>query len=76
MGKGGKIDRLKEELARSINSLPSDAKFYVLFFSGGTHTLQNDWLPARSSGSFTGRLGEVSPMGGTNPREAITMALQ
>jgi hypothetical protein len=75
MGRGGKIDRLKEELAKSINGLPSDAKFYVLFFSSSTHTLQNKWLSASSSGSFTGRLGEVGPKGGTNPRDAINIAL-
>ena len=75
MGRNGKLDRLKEELVRSLQALPSDARFYVLFFSGSTNTLQKNWLKASGSSGFIQQLGRVGSSGGTDPREAIRIAL-
>ncbi|MCH2135843.1 MAG: hypothetical protein MK101_04575 [Phycisphaerales bacterium] len=75
MANHGKIDRLKEELARSLRQLPSDANFFVLFFSGGHQALQQDWLSATRASGFATKAAGVGIGGGTDPRGAFQYAL-
>jgi hypothetical protein len=41
---GGKIERLKQELVTTIQSLNPDTRFSVVFFDSGTHTVAQTWL--------------------------------
>ncbi len=75
MGKTGRLQQLLRELDRSISSLPPDANFYVLFFSGSTRTLQNDWLAVSKKKTFIDRMYKVNAGGGTDPRKALNIAL-
>ncbi|MEY3023493.1 MAG: hypothetical protein RJA16_319, partial [Planctomycetota bacterium] len=64
------------ELARSIESLPKDRFFYVLFFSGSKLALENRWLPATPSSkrSFNAKLAGIEAQGGTEPASALEHA--
>jgi hypothetical protein len=44
MGSGGKLDRLKQELAATIQGLKPDTQFAVVFFDSSTHTIAQTWL--------------------------------
>ncbi len=64
------------ELARSIESLPSDRFFYVLFFSGSKLVLEDRWLRATPSSkrSFNAKLSGIEAQGGTEPASALEHA--
>ncbi len=64
------------ELARSIESLPSDRFFYVLFFSGSKLVLEDRWLRATPSSkrTFKSKLVGIEAQGGTEPSAALQHA--
>ncbi|MCZ6834683.1 MAG: VWA domain-containing protein, partial [Planctomycetota bacterium] len=76
MGNGTKMLVAKREMARSIQSLPDYAHFYILMFSGGVLAphFQDDWMRAKKT--TVARVirwlnNEVDPGGGTQPRDAF-----
>ncbi len=73
---GPRLEAALAEIARSIESLPEDRFFFVLFFSGGKLALEESWLRAtpRNRREFTSRLPLVQAQGGTDPRGALEHA--
>jgi len=78
MSEGTKMAVAKRELARSIESLPDYAHFFVAMFSNGVTvpSFQDDWMRAKPT--MVARVirwlnSEVDPGGGTEPREAFQL---
>ncbi len=76
MGNGTKMDVAKRELARSIQSLPDYAQFFVVMFANSIKypPFQEGWMKAKKS--TVARVirwlnNEVDPGGGTEPRTAF-----
>jgi hypothetical protein len=76
MSEDRKMDVAKNELARSVSSLPDYASFYVLLFSNNfiQPRGQNGWTQAKRSNLsyFIRWLNDVDPGGGTNPMPAFS----
>ncbi|MDC0429382.1 VWA domain-containing protein, partial [Phycisphaerales bacterium] len=73
---GEKLEALKRELIRSIESLSDSARFQVVFFSDGATTLSNSWMRAGGTAvrRFQRKLAPVGTQGGTNPAPALHYA--
>ena len=73
---GPRLQAALAELARSIESLPQDRFFYVLFFSGSKLVLEDRWLRATKSStrSFVSKLADIEAQGGTEPASSLDHA--
>jgi hypothetical protein len=75
MGEGGKMATSMRELARSLESLPDYAEFYIVLFSTNfvEPPMQKGWTRAKKSAlrQIIRWLGQVGPNGGTQPRPAF-----
>lgn len=75
MGDDRKMQIAKRELARSIDTLPDYASFYVVLFSSGVTIppMQDGWMRARKStiNRFIRWLNLIDPTGGTEPMDAF-----
>lgn len=73
---GPRLQAALAELSRSIQSLPQDRFFYVLFFSGSKLVLEDRWLRASptSKRSFLSKLAGIEAQGGTEPDSALDHA--
>ena len=75
MGHDRKIDIAMRELARSIETLPDYASFYIVLFSSNIAAppIQRGWTRARGStiSSLIRWLNRVDPGGGTRPEPAF-----
>ena len=73
---GPRLQAALAELSRSIQSLPQDRFFYVLFFSGSKLVLEDRWLRASptSKRSFLAKLAGIEAQGGTEPASALDHA--
>ena len=74
---GAKIAALKKEILQTLDKIPDDASFQVVFFNHTAMTLSNDWTRATTANirRFERQLGRVLAEGGTVPAEAIRYAL-
>ncbi len=68
-----KIDTAMKELARSVQSLPDFASFFVVLYSGAPRTFHAEWARARPNtvATLVRWLNEVNPGGGTQPGPAF-----
>ncbi len=76
--RGLKIMAVKEELARSIRSLDPGKEFYIVFYDDGPLPMQPErLLPATDANKQKALLWvqTVQTMGGTQPMEAMRIAL-
>lgn len=75
---GPRLEAALTELARSINALPADRLFYVLFFSGSTLVLEDRWTRASPSlkRKFIAKLAGIEAQGGTEPVSALEHAFR
>ena len=73
---GGKLNRLKGELQKSISALDSDVSFSIVFFSSGASVLADDWTQAKSSkaSNLLAQMRTVSANGSTDPGDAFQWA--
>ncbi|HMN96435.1 MAG TPA: VWA domain-containing protein [Phycisphaerales bacterium] len=73
---GDKIERLREELNRSIRGLSAGTRFFVLFFNHDKFVLDQNWITAGTaeSAAFLGKLRGVGAAGGTMPLSSIEHA--
>lgn len=82
--KGRRFDRACEELMRSVEQLGPYQSFYVLLFSNGTVQLfgRSDFLPRPVSATAENKerlenwLPKAFKGGGTDPREALRVAMR
>lgn len=79
MAEDSRLEVLKRELVRSIDSLPDYASFCVIFFSSDLliPEMQDGWMRARGNliTRFAQWLANVSPSGGTVPGPAFINVL-
>lgn len=73
---GPRLASALAELSRSIESLPQDRFFYVLFFSGSKLVVEDRWLRAvpASRRPFLAKLSGIEAQGGTEPIPALEHA--
>jgi hypothetical protein len=77
--RGAKLDKVKEEMVKTLNSLKEGSRFFVIFFNTKAVPMpQGTWLPG---GKASVDLVEPwirarSPKGGTNPDLALQLAFQ
>lgn len=76
---GPKLDTLKNELEKSIDSLLEHASFSVMLFSSEARPLDgaNRWSEASTRGKRTAfqRISAITASGGTNPENAFQLIL-
>jgi len=74
---GPKLDTLKSELEKSIDSLLEHASFSVMLFSSEARSLDgaNKWSDASSKGKRAAfqRISAITASGGTNPENAFQL---
>jgi len=77
MSVGGKLDALKGELSRSVESLDDNFKFFVCLFSSSAQPLgsRHGWTEASESGKRWARraVAELGAGGGTVPGSAFQL---
>lgn len=81
MGNDAALDLAKREMLSSIEQLPPDAKFGVIFYNLDPTVLSGasggDLMPATAANKdrIRTRLAQIRPDGGTRPRPALEAAL-
>lgn len=75
---GAKLAALKDELSGSINTLPDQTAFYVVFFESDAVPMNQSgrWMDATAANKrwVASRIAEVEARGGTNPAPAFSAA--
>jgi len=76
---GSKIERLRQELARSVNGLGGGGEYAIILYSSAPEVLQEPlgWRTATDANKrgTVARIQEIPAAGGTDPLPAIQMAL-
>ncbi len=82
MGLRNSLEVAKRELLASLNQLPPDARFSVIFYNGGARVFadpsgQQGWMPATTANKVRvqDQLQTVGPDGGTDHMVALRTAL-
>lgn len=80
-GKGSRMNALKRELTRSVQGLPEQIQFYVIFFSSTAVPINadnNKWIVARETGKrwAVDRIANLHSFGGTEPWPAFELGFQ
>ena len=74
---GAKLDRLKDELTKSVKSLADDAEFSIVFFAGGANVIDPGWMKASTDRDRAILLiGQQGCNGGTDPTQAFDFAFK
>ena len=79
MAQGDRFSHARYELKRSIRELPDGGAFFVIFFSTETLPMPADRLMSATKSNtdrFSKWIDQQSPMGGTDPVEAMLKALE
>ena len=72
---GPKLDRMKDELTKSIRSLDADAEFSIVFFAGSARVIDQAWMQARADRDRAINLiAQQGCDGGTDPTTAFEFA--
>jgi uncharacterized protein with von Willebrand factor type A (vWA) domain len=72
---GPKLDRMKDELTKSVKALDADAEFSVVFFAGGARVMEQTWMKARTDRDRAVNLiAQQGCDGGTDPTAAFQFA--
>jgi hypothetical protein len=73
---GPKLARLKQELESSINGLPDETWFSIVFFDGSHHVIQEAWMKGDADRKRAVAAVQMQGTGGgTDPRSAFGFAL-
>ena len=73
---GQKLVRLKQELESSINGLPDETQFSIVFFDGAHHVIQEAWMKGDADKKrAVAAVQAQGTGGGTDPRSAFDFAL-
>lgn len=73
---GQKLVRLKQELESSINGLPDETQFSIVFFDGAHHVIQEAWMKGDADKKrAVASIQAQGTGGGTDPRSAFDFAL-
>ena len=74
---GPKLDRMKDELTKSVRALATDAEFSVVFFAGGAEVIDQGWMKASTDKArAVALIGQQGCLGGTDPTEAFNFAFK
>ena len=74
---GAKLDRLKEELTKSVRALERDAEFSIVFFAGDAQVIDQSWMTASSDRDRAIQLiARQGCSGGTDPTKAFDFAFK
>jgi len=74
---GPKLDRAKAELTKSVQTLPPDAEFSIVFFSSDAQVIDQNWmLASRDSARAIQLIAQQGSEGGTDPTAAFDFAFQ
>jgi Mg-chelatase subunit ChlD len=74
---GAKLDRLKDELTKSVRALERDAEFSIVFFAGDAQVIDQSWMTASSDRDRAIQLiARQGCSGGTDPTKAFDFAFK
>lgn len=77
MGFGGKLERLKQELSATIQSLKPATRFSVVFFDSDAHTVSQGWLESQPDRTTALQAIAAQACGsGTDPTAAFEFAFK
>jgi hypothetical protein len=75
---GAKLARAKSELIRSVRALDEQAEFYIIFYNDQFARMPADGLVQATEANkneYLGWVERIAPGGGTEPQEAMKLAL-
>ena len=77
MGRDGRIEAMRDELTRSISSMPDYVSFFIVLYSDDAHPLggKRRWTDASGPGKRWARkaIANIAPLGATKPMPAFEM---